>query len=317
MLPNADGTVARVRGAQPFNGFAFGDPVVFKPQGELPEGTTEVSGRILDSEGREACVKTVDAATFATDGWRFTPKAPGHYSVVFTARTPTGDVLLADEYHDRAQNNQIGQGPVPLGHARLLRGQVPRGRPRAGGLLLRYAALGLGQAGRRTLLRPCLGLQRPSAAHLAGTRPLLVFWTTVEQPEPLDPRLLEALAGRMVEDWEGRQAAAEGFLLKSQVLHAAELPEAPADWPRASGVFSPRTDVRPIQPAAGAAMWQGDSIEFAFDFEGRGATQNRLEFIAALPASGPELFKTANADVSGDLPTAWTKRFTRVVASTR
>ena len=94
MLPNADGTGARVRGAQPFNWFAFGDPVVFKPQGKLPEGTTEVSGRVLDSEGREVSVKTVDAATFASGGWNFIPKAPGHYSVVFTARTPAGDVVL-------------------------------------------------------------------------------------------------------------------------------------------------------------------------------------------------------------------------------
>ena len=677
MLPNADGTGARVRGAQPFNWFAFGDPVVFKPQGELPEGTTTVKGRVLDSEGREVGVKTVDAATFASGGWNFIPKAPGHYSVVFTAHTPTGNVLLADEYHDRAQNNQIalfqpeghafavvrprdadrppatalgyhitcsngrirsmgdtevriaklagasfarfhvtwpelepakgqfrwetldyfvdkcreaglepavcfygtprwasakpddarffvhvwaynahppreladwtdfigamvdryrgdvriwgvwnepnlpggscywhgtpedfaamlkaahatirarqpeaeiwldgtgsrysefyrrivqlgaggtfdkfglhghGANPAPLDridrehgvaphgwvnsewHAALQRYNSPAyamseparalrmtldflrmldlGASRAayfepfnlveketlrfhaeGGMPLNHSS---GIFRQRPYLQPqynavvmanlgrwlsgdvavdatyAFGNQR--AAHLAGTRPLLVFWTTAEQPEPLDPRLLEALAGKIIEDWEGHQAAAaEGFVLKSQVLHSADLAEVPADWPRASGVFSPRADARPIQhtvegvfgtrpilsgsgtiaanatwndagirlhrldggagdpamrvrfavavltnavqllvettdarhhqPAVGAAMWQGDSIEFAFDFEGRGATQNRLEFIAGLTAFGPELFKTANADVSGDLPTAWT-----------
>ncbi len=48
-------------------------------------------------------------------------------------------------------------------------------------------------------------------------------------------------------------------------------------------------------------MWQGDFIEFAFDLEGRDATQDRLEFIASLTASGLELFKTANAALYGDL----------------
>lgn len=676
MLPNADGTVARVRGAQPFNWFAFGDPVVFKPQGELPEGTTEVSGRVFNSEGQEVDFKTVDATMFANGGWNVIPKAPGAFRVVFTARTPTGNVLLADEYHDCSQNNQIdlfqpeghafavvrprdadrppatalgyhitcsngrirtmgdtevriaklagasfarfhvtwpelepakgqfrwetldyfvdkcreaglepavcfygtprwasakpddarffvhvwaynahpprdladwtdfigamvdryrddvriwgvwnepnlpggscywhgkpedfaamlkaahatikarqpdaeiwldgtgsrysefyrrivelgageafdafglhghGANPAPLNridrelgagphgwvnsewHAALQRYNSPAyamseparslrmaldflrmldlGASRTayfepfnlveketlrfhaeGGMPLNHSS---GIFRQRPYLQPqynavvmanlgrwlsgdvtidatfAFGNQR--AAHLAGARPMLVFWSTAEHPEPLDPRLQKALTGRMIEDWEGRQAAAEGFMLKSQRLHAADLPTVPADWPRASGVFSPRVDVQPIQHtvdgifdtrpilsassaivtnatwneagirlqrldggagepamrvrfaaavltnaiqlvvetadtrhhqhAAGAAMWQGDSIEFAFDFEGRGVTPDRLEFIAALPASGPELFKTANADVSGDLPTAWT-----------
>lgn len=53
-------------------------------------------------------------------------------------------------------------------------------------------------------------------------------------------------------------------------------------------------------------MWQGDSIEFAFDIEGRGISGNRIEFAAGKTKKGDELFKSANPSLVGDLPTEWT-----------
>lgn len=52
-------------------------------------------------------------------------------------------------------------------------------------------------------------------------------------------------------------------------------------------------------------FWRGDSVQFALDTMGRGRDGEASEFIAALTASGPVLYKLLAANVGGDLPQRW------------
>jgi hypothetical protein len=59
------------------------------------------------------------------------------------------------------------------------------------------------------------------------------------------------------------------------------------------------------QPSLAPNLWQGDSIEFAFDCLNEGYPEDRAEFQAALTTEGPQLFKSKAPSLAGDIPTAW------------
>lgn len=51
--------------------------------------------------------------------------------------------------------------------------------------------------------------------------------------------------------------------------------------------------------------WEGDSIQFALDVDGTGAENGQTEFIAALTAKGPVIYKSVAASIGGDLLQRW------------
>ncbi len=66
------------------------------------------------------------------------------------------------------------------------------------------------------------------------------------------------------------------------------------------------TDAKHVQNETSPAFGKGDSIQFSFDCDGSGRTVGSTDFIAALTPSGPVLWKSAAAQVGGDLPAKWT-----------
>ncbi|MDR0932949.1 MAG: hypothetical protein LBM70_08035 [Victivallales bacterium] len=58
---------------------------------------------------------------------------------------------------------------------------------------------------------------------------------------------------------------------------------------------------------ADMAVWEGDSLQFAFDTRGRGIAGDRVEFAAALGTDGkPHLWKVVAPNLEGDLPGRYT-----------
>lgn len=65
------------------------------------------------------------------------------------------------------------------------------------------------------------------------------------------------------------------------------------------------TDAVPMPDGKGVELWSGDSIQFAFDCDGSGEEGGNTEFIAALTAQGPEIWKITASQMGGDLPVKW------------
>lgn len=59
----------------------------------MPETWSHVIGTVFDSSGIKLAECTVDAKTFARDGWTWKPSEPGFYSVAFSVRNKTGDTV--------------------------------------------------------------------------------------------------------------------------------------------------------------------------------------------------------------------------------
>ncbi len=116
MLPENDGSFAKIRGVGKFNWYRFGEPVRFQAVGTLPEGTTAVTGRVRTAGGEPAGSVTVSAVEMEQGKWSYQPREPGMYFVDFFAVTPRGEVPLEEEYQERAMNNQIGLF-TPGGHS--------------------------------------------------------------------------------------------------------------------------------------------------------------------------------------------------------
>lgn len=116
MLPENDGSFARIRGLNRFNWYRFGEPVRFQAFGTLPEGTTAVVGKIRTAGGKPVTSVTVSAEDMEKGFWSWQPAEPGMYFVDFSAVTPRGEVSLEEEYQERAMNNQIGLF-TPGGHS--------------------------------------------------------------------------------------------------------------------------------------------------------------------------------------------------------
>jgi hypothetical protein len=66
------------------------------------------------------------------------------------------------------------------------------------------------------------------------------------------------------------------------------------------------TDAVHCQNELPQSLWNGDSVQIAFDCEGTGVSGGNTELIAALTPSGPVLWKLAAADPRGDIPDRWT-----------
>jgi len=65
------------------------------------------------------------------------------------------------------------------------------------------------------------------------------------------------------------------------------------------------TDAVAKPDGKGVELWNGDSIQFAFDCDGSGEEGGNTEFVAALTERGPEIWKNMAAQVGGDLPVKW------------
>lgn len=125
-----EGSFAKIRGGAPLNWFRFGDPVSFRAEGPLPEGSSAVTGKIMTAEGNKVAEITVPVAEFEERGWQFKPVEPGFYLVDFSATTPVGEISLAEEYQERAANNQIGRFTPPGGHSfAVVRERTTAGEP--------------------------------------------------------------------------------------------------------------------------------------------------------------------------------------------
>ena len=61
MLPENDGSFAKIRGVNRFNWYRFGEPVRFRSFGTLPEGTTAVIGKVRTAAGKPVTSVTVSA----------------------------------------------------------------------------------------------------------------------------------------------------------------------------------------------------------------------------------------------------------------
>lgn len=107
-VPESDGTFAKIRCERDLNWYALGETVRFKVLGELPPGTSAVTGRIRRSDRTPVDAVRVGADIMKTAGWMWTPKEPGYYEVEFAAETPSGTVPLPEEYAERAGNGKIG-----------------------------------------------------------------------------------------------------------------------------------------------------------------------------------------------------------------
>lgn len=66
------------------------------------------------------------------------------------------------------------------------------------------------------------------------------------------------------------------------------------------------TDKEQVQNATDNRVWDGDSIQFALDCSGKGYTDERLEFSAALCGKAPLLWKEKAPSLGGDLPARFT-----------
>jgi len=106
-LPVTPGTFAKIRGGKYANWFTVNDVVSFQAEGELPAGASKITGRVFDEQNRQVAEIAVTPAEMAAGKWVFPSPQPGLYEVEFTAVTPKGEILLGDEYLERAPNNQI------------------------------------------------------------------------------------------------------------------------------------------------------------------------------------------------------------------
>jgi len=65
------------------------------------------------------------------------------------------------------------------------------------------------------------------------------------------------------------------------------------------------TDAIPKPDGQGVELWNGDSVQFAFDCDGSGEEGGNTEFVAALTEHGPEIWKNLASQMGGDLPAKW------------
>lgn len=104
-------TVLDVRNEEFVGWHHKGDTVTFKPVAEISEAIYEIKATLHNSYGEVVNESTLSPEEFETNGWVYTPKEVGHYTVGFKGKTDRGEIALVSAY--RTPGNKPGTFIIP------------------------------------------------------------------------------------------------------------------------------------------------------------------------------------------------------------
>ena len=79
--------------------YIIGESVKFIAPNPFPEVLQSITGTVYSADGCQIDEKTVDAADFKANGWKWLPFSPGFYEVEFSGCTADGKSVGFQEQH--------------------------------------------------------------------------------------------------------------------------------------------------------------------------------------------------------------------------